>query len=330
MQNLLVPTSIQRIRSFLIESSGMKVKPWATVDETLAALHTTLIARQQCSVFWAGLRLLLAQLASDLKSREEAGPTTAIDNELLDPDRYQALLDEIRSVLASDPSQTPSFPRLAKALSAPALALLLLLGGAATVSCDNQSLRQSGPKQDSGAPGIPDAAQLGPDLAQASPDLAQASPDLAQASPDLAPDVTAGQRPEIRADLGPDADALSTPDAAGDAPVDARDAADALVLRDTVAPMSSDGGTVTIQDIMQACNIPPGQQAAIVACLTSMRTSWNKGVPAALAGLPCEMVSSMLNCFQQTNCGASPTSADFNPTMAFQCLLPVYIGVRFA
>ena len=315
MQNLLVPTSIQRIRSFLIESSGMKVKPWATVDETLAALHTTLIARQQCNVFWAGLRLLLAQLASDLKLREEARPTTVIDNELLDPARYQALLDEIRSALASDPSQTPSFPRLAKAVSAPALALLLLLGGVATVSCDSQGLRQSGPKQDSGALGIPDADQLGPDLAQA--------------SPDLAPDRTTGQGSEIRADLGSDTAALSTPDAAGDGLVDARDAADAFVLRDTVAPTSSDGATVTIQDIMQACNIPPDQQAAIVTCLTSMRTSWNKGVPAALAGQPCDAVASMLNCFQQTNCGASPTSADFNATLAFQCMMPVYIGVRF-
>jgi hypothetical protein len=321
MQNLLVPTSIQRIRSFLIESSGMKVKPWASVEETLAALHATLIARQQCGGFWNGLRVLLGQLASDLKSRGQAEPAGVIDNELLDPDRYQALLDEIRSVLASEASQTSSFPRLAKALSAPALALLLLLGGVATVSCDSQTLRQSNPKQDSGATGTEDAAWA--------PDLA---PDVAPAGPDLGVDATVVPAPDARPDLGPDTLAPSemVADAARDGSVDVRDAADALVLRDAIAPTSSDGAVVTIQDIMQACNVPSAEQTAIVACLTNLRTSWNKGVPAALAGLPCDTVSSMLNCFQEGNCGNPPTSADFNAATAFRCMMPIYIGVRFA
>ena len=48
MESLIVPSSIQRIRSFLVEMCGMKVKPWATTEETLAALHTTLVARRQC------------------------------------------------------------------------------------------------------------------------------------------------------------------------------------------------------------------------------------------------------------------------------------------
>jgi hypothetical protein len=156
-----------------------------------------------------------------------------------------------------------------------------------------------------------------------------AAGDTAQPGPDLAPDTNMGQAPEIRADLGPDMVALSTPDVAADGAADARDAADALVLRDTVAPMSSDGATVTIQDIMQACNIPPAEQTAIVACLTTMRTSWNKGVPATLAGLPCDTVASMLSCFQQDNRGAPPSTADFDATMAFRCPIPVYIGVRF-
>ena len=45
MENMIIPSAIQRIRSFLIEMCGMKVKPWATTEETLAALHTTLVAR---------------------------------------------------------------------------------------------------------------------------------------------------------------------------------------------------------------------------------------------------------------------------------------------
>jgi hypothetical protein len=107
MDSLIVPSAIQRIRSFLIEMSGMKVKPWATTEETLAALHTTLVARRGCDIFWGSLRVLLENLARDLRTRQAASPGTLVDNELLDGERYATLLDEIRAAMARQQSPRP-------------------------------------------------------------------------------------------------------------------------------------------------------------------------------------------------------------------------------
>jgi hypothetical protein len=321
MRSLLIPAAIQRIRSFLIEVSGMKVKPWASVEETMDALHATLIARHTCQAFWVALRVLLSQLACDLKCRREAGPAFVVDNELLDQARYQTLLDEIRTALARDPSQASCFPRLAAALSAPALALLLLLGGAATVSCNSSGLRQSGAQQDSGTP-------VGADTAEPRPDLAA---DAATGQPtDIGHDTTAGPADAWR-DTSADtaADASPAPDVAPARTSDARDSADGLVLRDAVAPRTSDGGVVTIQDIMQVCNVPQAERTSVLNCLASMRESWNEAVPAALAGLPCELVTTDLNCFLRTPCGSPLSYGEFDPNFAFYCPIPVYIGVRF-
>ena len=68
----LVPTSIQRIRAFLNDVCGMKVRPWASVEETLDALHGVLVARRECSIFWKSLHVLLERLAQDLRCREDA------------------------------------------------------------------------------------------------------------------------------------------------------------------------------------------------------------------------------------------------------------------
>ena len=46
----LLPSSIQRIRVFLTESCGMKVKPWAGVDETLDALHAVIVDKRECGM----------------------------------------------------------------------------------------------------------------------------------------------------------------------------------------------------------------------------------------------------------------------------------------
>jgi hypothetical protein len=100
MDGFIIPSAIQRVRSFLVEMCGMKVKPWASTEATLAALHTMLVARQPCDIFWTALRELLAKLACDMKKRHEALPGTLVDNEILDDRRYAALLAEIRACLA--------------------------------------------------------------------------------------------------------------------------------------------------------------------------------------------------------------------------------------
>jgi hypothetical protein len=163
MESLIVPSSIQRIRSFLVEMCGMKVKPWASSEETLGALHATLVARGGCDIFWTSLRGLLETLAHDLKARQEAAPGLLVDNEVLDGERYAALIDEIRAVLVQQAAAAPisTFRQLAKTLSAPALGLLLLLGGAASIGCGHEAMH--GPSQARDAATLPDTSDVRPD-----------------------------------------------------------------------------------------------------------------------------------------------------------------------
>jgi hypothetical protein len=299
MESLIVPSAIQRIRSFLIEMCGMKVKPWAATEETLAALHTTLVTRRGCDIFWGSLRGLLETLASDLKTRQQASPGSLVDNELLDSERYATLLDEIRTALAGQTAEPSTFRRLASALSAPALGLLLLLGGVASVGCDRSGLHGSTQAQDAGLAGVADAkvAQEG------SPDAKVAQP---EANPDLPPTIF---MPPV----------LTTPDARSVADVE-------------MAPRQSDGGTVTILDIMQACNIPDDQQQRIMGCLSVMRASWTTGIVELLAGADCYTVAGALRCDPWDACSEAllGVGAEFDPTMPTICRpMPIYVGVRF-
>jgi len=274
MESLIVPSAIQRIRSFLIEMSGMKVKPWATTEETLAALHTTLVARRGCDIFWASLRVLLETLARDLKKRQEASPGALVDNELLDGERYATLLDEIRAALARQTAEPATFRRLASALSAPALGLLLLLGGATSVGCADAKVAQQG-----------------------SPDAKVAQP---EATPDIPPHWV-------------------VPDVA-------------------MAPGQSDGAAVTIQDIMDGCNIPDQQQQAIRACLATLGVSWSTALAEVLAGTSCDLVVDQISCLVRSQlCGgpiynvvARPGSSDWDANAPWVCEpVLMYVGVRF-
>jgi hypothetical protein len=153
----LLPSSIQRIRVFLLESCGMKVKPWAGVEETLEALHAVMVDKRACGIFWRGLRDFLATLANDLKQRQDAQPGALVDNEILEASRYEALLDEIRAAVNRGPHA--GFRPLTRALSLPAAGLLLLLAGVASVGCDTTSLRTPADAAvttppDTNAPGI--------------------------------------------------------------------------------------------------------------------------------------------------------------------------------
>ncbi|HJX51134.1 MAG TPA: hypothetical protein VJ801_00065, partial [Polyangia bacterium] len=275
--------------SFLIEMSGMKVKPWATTEESLAALHTTLVARSGCDIFWGSLRVLLETLARDLKTRQQASPGALVDNELLDGERYATLLDEIRAALAGQATEPGTFRRLASALSAPALGLLLLLGGVASVGCDRTGLHGSTQAQDAGLAGVADAKVAQP-----------------EANPDLPPTIFV---PPV----------LTTPDARSVADVE-------------MAPRQSDGGTVTILDIMQACNIPDDQQQRIMGCLSTMRASWTTGIVELLAGTDCYTVAGALRCDPWDDCSEAllGVGAEFDPTMPAICRpMPIYLGVRF-
>jgi hypothetical protein len=291
MDSLLVPSSIQRIRSFLVEMCGMKVKPWAGTEETLAALHTTLVAKYSCGIFWDSLRTLLERLAHDLKTRASATPGTVIDNEILDSQRYASLLDEIRQSLDRQAATaTGSFRHLSTALSAPALSLLLLLGGVASVGCDHSGLKPGNGKPDAG---------LAADTSVTRPDTGSIpTPDTGFVIP------TDGSIRITLPDTAPDHDA---------------------------ATRSADGGVVTIKDIMDSCNIPKTTQDQVLACLARLRDSWTTGVAQTLTGAPCDYVSNELDCFASASQTCMQGSNDEFVVGTSRICKPVliYLGVRF-
>jgi hypothetical protein len=260
---------------------GMKVKPWASTEETLAALHATLVARHGCDIFWTSLRVLLETLARDLKTRQEAVPGTLVDNEVLDSERYATLIDEIRASLAQQTADPPTatFRRLASSLSTPALALLLLLGGAASVGCDQTTLHST---PDAATQNLADAAKTQPDT-------------KADAVVFLLPDMT-------------------------------------LDTKSLNAPTSNpDGAAVTIQDIMQSCDMSDDEQANVLACLSNLRNSWTTGMASALEGNYCPEVSRLLNCFvNKPTCTPPYASDEFAPGDLNICKPTIiYFGVRF-
>lgn len=296
MEGFIIPSAIQRVRSFLVEMCGMKVKPWASTEETLAALHTMLVARQHCDVFWDSLRGLLEKLACDVKQRQEAAPGALVDNEVLDNQRYAALLDEIRACLAwqSGEASPASFRRLAGGLSAPALGLLLLLGGVAAVGCDRAAFK-NGSK-------APDAAAQPSDAKDAQPDR----------GPDSPPTIVLPPPPDAAPDL--------------------RGKPDVAVPRDAVVA-GPDGAVVTLQDIMDSCNIPEGEQSEVLRCLTFLRDSWTTGLTQELAGQNCTAVESRLDDYFCWIGACEPPRGgpdEFVAGAAPYCPpVIIYMGVRF-
>ena len=132
----LVPASLQRVRCFINTQGRMRVKPWADTDETLDAFHDTLVSRRDDEAFWDGLRSLLESLTSDMRQRLTGD---AVENEVLDPATHEALIAEIRTALATREKGRGGFRLLARSLSVPAVGLLAILGGVATVSCGSTS-----------------------------------------------------------------------------------------------------------------------------------------------------------------------------------------------
>ena len=126
-----VPPSLMSVRTFLFEH-GMPIVPWASAEEVLDELHELLRSQQSNDSFWQSLHELLQVLKIDL---ETLLPKGAKDNEALALVSRQTLLDEIRQGIEGQPVPFRGFAAFARRLSQHGLAVLLLLAGAATVSC---------------------------------------------------------------------------------------------------------------------------------------------------------------------------------------------------
>lgn len=129
-----VPASIQRLRCTMA-AQGMRVKPWAGVEDTLDAFHDLLAERRRDDAFWQSLERLAAGLTRDFQTRMKAGRSGVIDNEILGDDRVSGLLAEIRRRVEKGRGERGRFAGLARRLSVGAAGLALILGGAITAGC---------------------------------------------------------------------------------------------------------------------------------------------------------------------------------------------------
>ena len=156
--------------------------------------------------------------------------------------RYAALLHEIRAALACQTAEPATFRRLAAALSAPALGLLLFLGGAASVGCGDSGLHAQA--QDAGPPDASTVTNCARRTRRRPRSVMPRSPKPTLTSHDI---------------MLPDA-----PPAEMLRPLQ--------MLWQPVSPM---GAAVTIQDIMDSCNIPDQTQQQVLACLAKLGDSWS-------------------------------------------------------
>ena len=313
----LVPNSIQRIRTFLNEACGMKVRPWAGVAETLDALHEVLRAKRDCPVFWKSLQVLLDRLAQDLHRRKSAATAEIIDNEVLSSDGYAALLDEIKAALAPESSSGGTFAKLAAAVSMPAAKLLFLLAGVSTVGCtDHRTLAVS--RQDASgivADALPVAMADGP-LASVAADGPFPAPEPDRPSAIAVADGPQAQKQDGNRPDSADLIILAGPDAGPE-----------------VASRLCDGAC-SLEDIMIACGMDPATRQAISACVERLKISWREGLTAGWATRSCNDISAMTgpSCLA-SYCQPGRVSTSEFIASVLDCreppIYPVYIGVRF-
>jgi len=145
-----VPLSLMSVRTFLFEH-GMPIVPWASAEEVLDELHELLRSQQSNDAFWQSLHELMQVLRIDL---EALLPNGDKGNEALALVSHQTLLDEIRQGIEGQPVPFQGFVAFARKLSQHGLAVLLLLAGAATVSCGARTEDASEVGSSSGGSGV--------------------------------------------------------------------------------------------------------------------------------------------------------------------------------
>jgi hypothetical protein len=292
----LIPASLLRVRRFLNAEGAMKVKPWATVEETLDAFHDSLAANCHNDTFWNGLESLLAILSADIKQRTTTRPDELIDNELLVRERQQQLLHEIRRALANQKRGRGGFRGLISTLSPPAMGLLVMLGGVASQGCysaettrDDRDAAQS-PVGDSGA-----ADAFWGDTGTG----------------------TAGTQAKDNSILPQD----SSVDAVTIKPETGAGAPDACIRKD-----------VTIVELINNCISDKNERTQVLACIDALDASWRTGIEELFQCQDCDTISNKLFNFMYgcDYCADPRDAGDFDRNAFFDnCLMTLYLGVRF-
>jgi hypothetical protein len=288
-----VPASIQRVRCYLNTRGGMKVKPWAGVEDTLDAFTDALASQRKDGDFWRGLEALLAALTTDMKRRADDRGGGVIPNELLDSAAHAALLDEIRRKLDGRGPGRGRFRRLAASLSAPALGLAVILGSATTAGCYSSSDLEG--EADAAAEADASAEADAAAEADASADPA-ADP---RHEPDLAP-------PDVTPDAVPD----PVVDPAVDPACDARGA--------------------TLEEILAVCDISREERQYYLDCIDELHASWRTGLTELFACESCGEVLRQLRECLDWRCYNPGTQGPFDlDDFLDNCAVLLYLGVRF-
>ncbi len=136
--SILIPSSIQRVKCFMNKEGRFKVKPWAGTDEILDSFFALLSNRANDDAFWKNLQMLLKDITKDVKYRLSL-KDRAIDNEVLNSDRYDVLLDEIRAAVSGATIKKGAFKTCIGKLSLQSSSLLFLMGGVAALGCSDKN-----------------------------------------------------------------------------------------------------------------------------------------------------------------------------------------------
>jgi hypothetical protein len=141
MPTAIRPTTTQRVRGFLGEQ-GVTSRPWASLDDTYAALYLLLRERRDDEAFWPVVGALLRRIVTDGADGPRRLP--APQAELLRSWDVDALVRDLRRALPGGADDRGGYRRLCGALAAPALGGFLALGVTAA-GCDMAPDGDDGP-----------------------------------------------------------------------------------------------------------------------------------------------------------------------------------------
>lgn len=317
MTSNFVPTSLQRIRRFLADKGRFKVKPWADVETTLEGFRSTLYRKRCDEAFWEELKSLLSQLHEDTERRLEADEIGLIQNEVLDPERRNQLLDEIRCAIAVGPEIEGGFRALSNQLSAQAFSLLLILGSTTTVGCYDSRRNNV------------DSAVMG----DSGPDDDNSASENATGGSDMQKDITGGSGETIEGTGGVDT-AYSGASGFSSRTVDA-----GIPVDDYQSPFTERPSAGTLEEMAREC-MPEATELReeVFKCIDALHESWRTGLTEYFRNNSCNKIRDALDLLQNGfDCGGPPPPCS-NPANAGEfdvdaiidnCFCCIYVGVRF-
>jgi len=293
-QPSFVPPSLFRVRQFLFEQ-GMQIVPWSSTEEVLDELHLLLHTHQADDSFWQSLRELLGALNADL---QRLLPSSTRQNEMLALSTREALLDELRCCVDMAPAPVNGFASLLRRMTQRCVPLLLLLAGAAAVSCGARVAYDSLPT--SGAGGV---SAAGGGAATGGQSL-----------------VASGGKGFQIATLPQGTGGNSVVNNSGTVPC-AEDS-DAGTDAGTAARLSMSD----VQNITMQCIIEGAMRDDILACLDTLNTSWQQAIEDLLYCNNCDAVANYLLALTMW-CSALPPQFDWCTLEPYRCMR-AYDGVR--